>query len=120
MLIISFVVANIFASLILMLTMIGSIAAQKIKMDIATILSIMISYVFIAICVGLSIMHPWVFLLYAVSITGTMLFWIRPAKEEFLFASILTIACFFFWSEMIALMIFNMLFVKPMDENEGD
>jgi hypothetical protein len=120
MLVIVFILANIAASLTLMLTMIGSIAAQKIKLDIATILSIMIGYVFIGICVALSVMHPWLFLMYAVSTAGTMLFWLRPAKEELMFASLLTVICFFFWPEMIALAIFNMLFVKPKIEDNGD
>lgn len=118
MLVITYIVANIFASLFLLLTMIGSIAAKQIHLDIATVLSIIISYVFIGICISLSIAHPWLFLLYGFGTAGIMLLFLRPEREEIGIATITIIASFLFWPEMIALMIFNSLF-HPKDSGES-
>jgi hypothetical protein len=115
-----FIVANVFASLFLFLTMLGSIQANRIKMDIANMLSIIISYVFITICVALSLSHPMLFVFYGVSVAGMLLMFLRPDKEELGLAALTTIAGFLFWPEMIALMIFNNIFTPKTNEETRD
>jgi hypothetical protein len=117
MLAVIYIVANIFASLVLLLTMLGSIHTRKITIDAAAIASMAVSYVFIGICVALSIMHPLLFLIYGGGVAGTMLLFLRPDKEEFLLGALTTLAGFVFWPEMVALVIFNRLFTPKADES---
>lgn len=118
MLSVIFIVANIFASLILLLTMLGSIHSRKIKLDAATLASLAISYVFIGLCVALSVMHPLLFLIYGGGMAAMFLVFLRPDREDMGLAILTTLAGFLFWPQMTALLIFNRLFT-PKEENES-
>jgi hypothetical protein len=119
MLAVIFIVANVFASLFLLLTMFGSIQTRQIKVDAAAIASIAISYVFIGICVMMSIAHPLLFLCYGVCVAGMLLMFLRPDKEEIGLAALTVLFGFLFWPETIALIIFNRLFT-PKEDEAGD
>jgi hypothetical protein len=112
-----FMIANAFAALVLLLTMIGCISQHQLKLDVSMGLSMAVSFGFIFLVVMISLLHPLFFLFYAAILVAAVLFLFRPAEHGFWFAVCFTLVCGLFWSEMVAWFIFVHMF-GPQGEDE--
>lgn len=113
--IVLFIIAQFFALLALLLTIFGSAKMHNIVFDINILLSIAVSIMFIVLITIISIHHPWVYIFYGISCAGSMLFMMQHDKSNIGYSIFFAVICLLFWAQMLALMIFNLMFVAPRE-----
>jgi len=111
-----FIVAQFFATLLLLMTIFGTAKNNNIKIDSSVMLSMMVSLTFIVLITLLSLAHPWIYLFYGLACAGSALFLMRQGLTSIGYAIVFAAMCFLFWGQMIALLIFDLMFVVPQED----
>lgn len=118
MITILFIVAQFFATLVLLMTVFGNIRLHNIRLTGQILLSMIVSIAFVVLITLISLAHPWIYAFYGVACAGSMLFAMQHDTSTIAYSVLFSLVCVLFWSQMVALMIFNLMFVVPeIDED---
>jgi hypothetical protein len=115
-----FMIANFFATLFLVIALIGNIQSHKLQINMQMILSILISisFIFLITCIGL--LHPLFFAFWGMLTAGSLLFLFRADNQDWAYNILLAITTWAFWPQMVAFISFQMMFVEQTEPSEKD
>jgi hypothetical protein len=114
-----YVIANFFASLFLLIAILGSIQANKTKIDIQLVLSVLIGFCSIFLAVGFGMIYPLWSLIWGFLVAGGLIMMFKPEKQPFSYNLMLGMVSWLFWSQMLVFLIFTM-FVEREDVRTED
>ena len=116
-----FIIAHFFATLLLSMSLIGSIQNHKLKINSQIILSMLISLGFVFLVVSFGLLHPLFFAFWGLITAGTLIY-MFPTSEGWGYNIVLAIVSWMFWPQTVAFMVFNLMFVDPIlpGDDDGD